>query len=132
MILASLIIGILLLVWFRTDAWVEYCRLFHLNCLSDYKGFDREYKQDVSLTYHIFLRRFHNNFFVRMITCPICITIWFTLLYGICFSVGAFFILTGMGQFIMGMTCALAILSTLPYVIVGSLLTYTIIDRLLG
>src|SRR5512137_632895 len=75
-IIGSSIIALILLIWFRTDAWLEYTRLFRLNWLSLYKEFDEKYKQDASLTYHLFLRKDHNCFFVRLVTCPICLAVW--------------------------------------------------------
>lgn len=110
MILISSIIALHLLIWFRTDAYLEYCRLLKLNFISDYKGFDREYSQDVSLTYHIFLRRYHNNFFIRLITCPICLAVWLAIIYTIIFST----------------------FNILPYIILLGIFIYAIIDRLLG
>ena len=67
---------LLLIVWFKTDAFVEYSKLFRLSKLFKVDIFEKEKSQDFELTYHSYLRRFHNNFFVRLITCPICLTIW--------------------------------------------------------
>ena len=103
------IISLILLIFFRTDAYIEYCRLFHLNFLSHYKDFDIKYKEDVSLTYIQYLRRYHNCFFIRLITCPICLAVWLGIIAAI-FTTVIF----------------------LPIYIVGGLLLYTIIDRLLG
>lgn len=103
------LIAILLLIWFRTDAWIEYCRLFHLNIISFYKDFDIKYKEDVSLTYLNYLRRYHDCFFVRLITCPICLAVWLGIIFSL-FTPFAF----------------------LPLYIIGGLLIFTIIDRLLG
>jgi len=103
------IIAINLLIWFRTDAWIEYTRLFHLDFLSHYKDFDEKYKNDVSLTYLFYLRRYHNSFWTRLITCPVCVAIWMGIFFGI-------------------VTFAYLI----PIYIIGGLLIFTIIDRLLG
>lgn len=103
------LIAVLLLIWFRTEAWVEYCRLLHLDFLSFYKDFDVKYKEDVSLTYVTYLRCYHNCFFVRLITCPICLSVWLGITFSL-FTPVAF----------------------LPLYIIGGLLLFTIIDRLLG
>lgn len=108
-IIGSSIIALALLIWFRTDAWLEYTRLFHLNWLSKYKEFDAKYKEDVSLTYLHFLRRDHNCFFVRLITCPICLAVWLGIIPLIFTSV-----------------------IFVPVCIVGGLLLFTVIDKLLG
>jgi hypothetical protein len=108
-IIGSSVIALILLIWFRTDAWLEYTRIFHLNWLSFYKEFDVKYKDDVSLTYLHFLRRDHNCFFIRLITCPICMAIWLGLILAIFIH-----------------------LVLVPPCIVGGLLLFTTIDRLLG
>ena len=103
------IIALILVIWFRTDAWLEYTRLFRLNFLSFYKDFDAKYKEDVSLQYLPYLRRYHNCFFVRLITCPTCIAVW------------------------LGIICAaVTSLVMFPIYAVGGLVLFLITDRLLG
>ena len=108
-IIGASIISLILLIWFRTDAWLEYTRLFKLDRISHYKEFDSKYKEDVSLTYQLFLRRDHNCFFVRLITCPICLAVWLGII-ALIFTHIVF----------------------VPACIVGGLLLFTIIDKLLG
>lgn len=110
MLIGSCIIALLLLIVFRTDAWLEYCQVFRLNCISFYEDFLAKQKEDVSLNYLHYLRRDHNCFFVRLITCPICLAVW-------------------IGFIISIVTWSLSIL---PIVIIGGLLLFTTIDRLLG
>jgi len=109
MITIICLISILLLIWFRTDFLIEYCRLFHLNRIAFYKDFDAKYKEDVSLTYITYLRRYHDCFFVRLITCPICLAVWLGIIFSLFTSI-----------------------TFLPLYIIGGLLIFTIIDRLLG
>jgi hypothetical protein len=73
---SSCLLAFVLLIFFRTEAFVEYCQVFHLNFLSNYKDYYEKKKDDVTLTYHGYLRQYHNNFFTRLITCPICVTVW--------------------------------------------------------
>ena len=109
-ILSSIcLITLTLLIWFRTDAWLEYTRLFHFNWLSWYKDFDIKYKEDLSLTYIKYLRRYHNCFTIRLITCPICLAVWL-----------------GLGS------ALLTSFYLFPIYIIGGLLLFTIIDKLLG
>ena len=111
MIIFSVIclIATILLIWFRTDAWLEYTRLFHINWLSQYKDYDIKYKEDFSLTYLQYLRRYHNCFVVRLITCPICQSIWWGTIFGI-----------------------LTWILFIPIYIIGGLILFLIIDKLLG
>ncbi len=103
------LVALILLIWFRTDGWLEYTRLFRLNFLSFYKDFDARYEEDVSLTYIHYLRRYHDCFFVRLITCPICLGVWLGIIAAV-----------------------LTIPFLFPVYVVGGLLLFTIIDRLLG
>ena len=109
MILLICIIALILLIWFRTDAWLEYCRLLKCDAISFYKDFDAKKKEDVSLTYLLYLRMYHDCFFVRLITCPICFGVWLGLICGL-----------------------LGTLYFIPIYIVGGLLLFTTIDKLLG
>ena len=108
-LIGSSIIALILLIWFRTDAWLEYTRLFRLNCISHFKDFDAKYKEDVSLKYLHYLRMYHNGFFVRLVTCPICLSVWIGIVISISTSI-----------------------FLLPVYVIGGLLLFTIIDRLLG
>ena len=103
------LIALLLLIFFRTDAWFEYCRLFHLNFISDYKGYEAAKHEDVMLTYNDFLRQKHDCFIVRLITCPICSAVW----WGVGFGVLTHFYLV-------------------PIYIMGGLILFLITDKLLG
>jgi len=75
------LIALILVVWFRTDAWLEYTRLFQAKWF--YKGFDAKRKEDVMLTYIQYLRQYHNCFFTRLITCPVCQAVWWGLIFGV-------------------------------------------------
>ena len=102
------LIALILLIWFRTDAWLEYTTLFKLNMISHYKDYCLKYKEDVSLKYLHYLRRDHNCFFVRLITCPICFATWLGIILGILFNI-----------------------FMIPIYIICGLLIYCIIDKLL-
>ena len=77
------LIALMLVVWFRTDAWLEYTRLFRADCLSHYKDFDVKLKEDIMLTYIQYLRQYHDCFFIRLITCPVCQAVWWGLIFGL-------------------------------------------------
>ena len=62
---------LLLIIWFKTDGFVEYFKVFRI---SKWLNVD-----DFELTYHSYLRQYHNNFWVRLITCPICLSCWLLL-----------------------------------------------------
>lgn len=72
-----------LIVWFNTEAFVEYSRLLHLP-LVKVKEYSLAKERDCTLSYHTYLLLHYNNFFVRLITCPICTSFWLSIVVGIC------------------------------------------------
>lgn len=58
----SSIVALCLLIWFKSDAYIEYCKLFHLDMVSKYKDYYEKKKNDITLTYFGYLRQYHNNF----------------------------------------------------------------------
>jgi len=103
------LIALILLIWFRTDGYLEYCQILHLDCISFYKDYEAKKSEDVTLKYLHYLRRDHNCFFVRLITCPICLAVWMAIL-----------------------PAALTSIFLFPVFVMGGLLLFTVVDRLLG
>ena len=104
-----LFITLILLIVFKTEAWLEYCKLFHLERISDYEDYELKKSNDLSLNYTQYLRQYHDCFLIRLVTCPICLSVW------------------------LGIIAAL-ITWTLPYAliyIIGSLLLFSMINKLL-
>lgn len=102
------LIAMLLLIWFRTEAFIEYCKLFHITNISFYEDYELKKAEDARLTYLTYLRQYHNNFFTRMITCPICLSFWISVII-----------------------CVFNI-TLIPISMMGGLLIFIIIDKLLG
>ena len=74
----AIITTVLMYVWFETDAFVEYITTFNLGWsmfrLADFK---EENKKVPSLDYHTFLlMKYSNSFFIKLITCPVCLIVW--------------------------------------------------------
>lgn len=104
MLMSSSIVAFFLLIWFKTEAYVEYCRLFKLNRISHYKDYDEKKKNDVSLTYHYYLREYHNGFFIRLITCPICVSVWLAIFNSLLFfKIGVVFVTCVGGLILFGL-----------------------------
>lgn len=69
-------------VWFETEAVPQYGEFLRLSFFK-YKEFQKERKTNYALagiTYHNYLLMKHNNFFVRLVACPTCLTVWFNLI----------------------------------------------------
>lgn len=68
-------VAFILIIWFNTDAIVEYVTLSRLN-LFKVNDYLIHKANDCSITYHAFLLSRYNNFLIRLITCPICLSMW--------------------------------------------------------
>ncbi len=73
------------IIWFDTEAFVEYIKLFKLNWFKV-----NEYliarESNFELTYHTYLLYNHKNFFTKLITCPICLTTWLSIIFSLLFT----------------------------------------------
>ena len=68
---------LVLLVWFDSSAFEEYASLFKLDFWFDLSTLESKRNSDPELGYPDFLVMYHNNYFTRLLSCPLCITIWF-------------------------------------------------------
>lgn len=74
----------LLILWFNTEAFVEYFKF--TGDLFKIKGYILDKPNDFSMTYHNYLLSNYNNFFTRLITCPLCLNFWITFLFTFVFK----------------------------------------------
>ena len=75
MIVIIFLFTFLLILWFNTEVLVEYTHLLRLKWFKvDEYLLSKE--SDFTLTYHSFLLKKYNNFFVKLITCPLCFNFW--------------------------------------------------------
>ena len=80
-ILITSIVTLILILWFNADIFLEISRnSLLLIKLFKMDMFDEAYKNNFELTYHQYLRINHDCFFVRLITCPICLSFWISLI----------------------------------------------------
>jgi hypothetical protein len=73
----ALLISSILYILFETEAFVEYARLFKLRFLK-YQEYDQQKKVMPAVDYSTFLLMNYNSFYVRLLTCPICLGVWLT------------------------------------------------------
>lgn len=76
-IFVAFFLSYLQVVWYRTDALVEYANLLRFSFifrLSEYNSLKKEGYEGV---YTDFLKEYYNDYFiVRLLTCPICFSFW--------------------------------------------------------
>ena len=80
---------LILLVFFKTDAFIVYSKLFKVNKFFKINEFELYKKtKDCSITYHLYLRSFYpNSFWVKLFTCPICSAVWLCIPTAILFGI---------------------------------------------
>ena len=69
-------------VWFNTNAFYEYCKYFRVGSIC-FWIVDYEKKKELapSLTYNSYLNvTFSDSFFIKLITCPICLSFWINII----------------------------------------------------
>lgn len=102
------LITTILIIWLKTEAWVEYTQLFKLNFLSNYKEYNKQKHEDFTLTYIKFLlKNYRHKFMIRLITCPLCLSLWLSIIAGIftiLIMIPVYFIFS---LFIYGIICGL-------------------------
>ena len=74
----SCLITSIMIVWFRTNAVVEYLKL-----LDVVKLFKVAQETNVELTFLQYLKTYYNCFFVRLITCKYCLAAQLTFIFSI-------------------------------------------------
>ena len=81
----SFFICFILNVWFNTNAFVEYCKYLNFGWLVFYiTDYEKRKELAPSLTYVSYLRTtFPESFFIKLITCPVCISFWINVLCSI-------------------------------------------------
>ena len=104
----------ILIVWFKTDAFAEYCKL--LGFKNILLGYDYQNDKHLSFPQYIYIKSKQCTkccickFLISLITCPLCIALWLSLLGACIFST---FVIT-------------------PMVYIAVLITYFLTDRVIS
>ena len=84
----ALIVCILIL-WFKTDAFIDYCKLFNV-FTPLVKNFNystsRSFPQYLYVTYKNGIKNRFNLFLLKLVTCPLCLSLWLSIVSGILFG----------------------------------------------
>lgn len=129
--LISCLIALLLLIWFNTEAVPEYARLFGLRKLFRTEDFQLEKVagDGILLSYPQFLRKDTNSSLIRMITCPICLSVWFTILFELMLAVGM--LVAGKTYLLLFWGLYLLFIVSGPTICILSLIIYGVVVSLL-
>lgn len=77
----ALVLAYLLVVWLKTNAFVEYMQLFKLTGFFHVSDYLKLQQDGYGGTYIDFLfEYYHDSFFVRLLACPVCLSFWLGLI----------------------------------------------------
>ena len=83
----AFLIAIVLLVWLKTDALIEWGCKFGLSKIlkeDEFYQFKLEQLlgpvQSFEISYPTFLKTKHNCFFTRLVSCPMCLSFWLSVI----------------------------------------------------
>lgn len=93
-ILISNSISFILLIWFKSEAILEWGTLFRLSKLLKEEEFKKQKINQIPLeiTYPMFLRINYNCFITKMISCPLCLSTWLSIIFILLSSISILFI----------------------------------------
>ena len=84
----SFIVTILIL-WFKTDAFIDYCKLFNV-FTQTVKNFNYStsisFPQFLYVTYKNSMKNRFKLFLLKLVTCPLCLSLWLSVIFSILFG----------------------------------------------
>lgn len=80
LLIFSCFITTVFIIWFKTGAVIEYGKLLGLKKILQIKEYERYVCDNLEGDYITFLACNHNTFLTRLVTCPLCLGVWYCLL----------------------------------------------------
>lgn len=77
--------ALILLIWFNTEAFETYFKYIPFDIFK-LKSYYKAKSKDITLDYIHYLIYNHSCFFVKLITCPICLNVWLSILSCLIFA----------------------------------------------
>jgi len=79
----SPLVALILLFWHKTNFFITYGKLFGLKKILKIDLFEQKKLSNLDLTYPQFLGITFNGFFIRLLSCIVCISTWLTIISSI-------------------------------------------------
>jgi hypothetical protein len=76
----------LLFIWFNTDAFISYSKLFRLSKVFKIHKWEEYRMINPKIEYFSYIRNKHTNFLTKLITCKPCLAFWIVLVSCIIFN----------------------------------------------
>ena len=114
LIVFPFIISVIMLIWFKSEALIDYANLFGLSKFLKEKEFKEEQLNNPLLNYPMFLKMKYNKFFFKLIGCRLCFNVWLSGILSLFISYSIFSFIS--------YTCILCISSLFIFGITSKLL----------
>ncbi len=94
------ILSLIILIWLDTNTFIEYTDLFKLyKFIPHLKNYHLIRQQGSDFTYLLYLSQFYDSFFVRLIVCEVCLSVWLSglaafIFFSYCIKFGLIFFIT--------------------------------------
>jgi hypothetical protein len=82
-LLPSSLVSLILLVWFKSTAFLEYSKLFGLGGVFYVNAYEESLEKNPLDSYQEFLVKNFPCFITKLITCPLCLSFWLSLIVAI-------------------------------------------------
>ncbi len=80
-------VNFILFIWFETDGFIEYCKLFRIHKIFKIDRFETYKKEsNPNITYLSYIRQKHQSFISRLVSCVPCLNFWIVLFVCYIFS----------------------------------------------
>jgi len=76
----------ILFIWFKTNAFVEYCKVLRLGKILKINNWEVYRLETTNLKYLEYISLKHKNFITSLISCVDCILVWIVLINSIIFD----------------------------------------------
>ena len=88
-------------VWFDTDAFLEYSRLFRLKKAFKIDSWEKYREINPKIEYLEYLSIKHSSFFTRLISCRQCLLVWISIILAVVFGMFFWFPVTYVASYII-------------------------------
>ena len=96
----ALLLGYCMLVWLRTNAFVEYMTLLGMSRFFKISEYQKIQQDGYGGNYVDFLAEYYySSFLVRLSACPICVSFWLGLIAAVVFWEAAFILTAPLSLF---------------------------------
>ena len=74
------LVSLIMLIWLKTEAFHEYCKLFRFKKIFYTEEYSMFAEATPEMGYIEYLQVQYDCFFIRLVSCPICLGLWLNII----------------------------------------------------